>query len=321
MFLQHKSRVRWFCLALVLSFTSATFAHDAQPRFVVFGDSLSDPGNFYFAYGQTSQAPFAPVPSAPYAISGHHFSNGPTWIEQLATALGTPESARPALARPGVNTNYAVGGARARANAPEFASYDLTTQVGLYLSNFQGHARPDAIHVVWIGGNDLRDALVALSVDPTAATSQAILGEAIHSVADNVGVLWATGARKFLIPNMPDLSVTPVIQSLGPQAVGATSQLIAAYNAGLAQAVAQLRQLPNVRIAVMDDFKLIDTIVARPRLFRFDDVVDPCLKFGVVEDAVCDQPREYLFWDGLHPTTQGHRIVALEALRVLVMSQ
>ena len=60
-----KSRVLAFCLTLALSLTSAAFAHDAHLRFVVFGDSLSDPGNFYIAFGLSSEAPFAPIPSAP----------------------------------------------------------------------------------------------------------------------------------------------------------------------------------------------------------------------------------------------------------------
>ena len=96
------SRVLAFCLALALSLTSAAFAHEAHARLVVFGDSLSDPGNYFAAFGQTSQAPYAPIPSAPYSIGGHHFTNGKTWVEQLADGLNTPESGRPALLRPGV---------------------------------------------------------------------------------------------------------------------------------------------------------------------------------------------------------------------------
>ena len=37
----------------------------AEHRLVFFGDSLSDPGNYYLAFGQVSQAPFAPIPMRP----------------------------------------------------------------------------------------------------------------------------------------------------------------------------------------------------------------------------------------------------------------
>src|SRR5947208_1318127 len=64
----------------------------AQSRFsgiVVFGTSLSDPGNAFALSGDAGTPPdftLNPllVPSAPYAKGGHHFSNGATWIEQFA---------------------------------------------------------------------------------------------------------------------------------------------------------------------------------------------------------------------------------------------
>jgi len=36
----------------------------------------------------------------------------------------------------------------------------------------------------------------------------------------------------------------------------------------------------------------------------------PCLRFGVVEDAVCRHPERYLFWDAIHPTRVGHELIA-----------
>ena len=83
-------------VALIAVFSAPAYA-DGSHRFVVFGDSLSDPGNFFIEYGQVSKAPYEPVPSAPYDIHGHHFSNGPTWIEQLTDELDTRESGRPAV--------------------------------------------------------------------------------------------------------------------------------------------------------------------------------------------------------------------------------
>src|SRR5712691_7999500 len=145
---------------LSLLVASAAFADDPA-RLVIFGDSLSDPGNYFIAFGTVSRPLFVPIPDAPYAVGGHHFSNGATWAEQLAKDLHQPTSGKPALRAPGVFTNYAVGRARARAGAPAFPFYDLSTQVGLFLSDFGGRASADAVYVVWIGANDLDDALNA----------------------------------------------------------------------------------------------------------------------------------------------------------------
>src|SRR5262245_2558205 len=136
---------RWTLLTFALAFTSLAQAQGCQNRFVVFGDSLTDPGNFYVAFGVTAKAPFALIPDAPYSIGGHRFSNGKTWAEQLADTLGSPASGAPALRSPGLFTNYAVGGARARPGASP-TPYDLTTEVTLFLTNFSSQACPDATY-------------------------------------------------------------------------------------------------------------------------------------------------------------------------------
>lgn len=294
-------------------------------RFVVFGDSLSDAGNFYYFYGQVSQAPYAPVPDAPYDIGGHHFSNGATWIERLSREFGSVKSGRPALARPGVNTNYAVGRARARPNAPEFADFDLSTQVRLFLNDAHGSAPGKATYVIWIGANDLDDALGALQVDPTGATSAGILNGALAAVAGNIQALWAAGARSFLVPNMPDFGLTPALQMLGPQAAAAGEQLSTMYNAGLAQVLQQLQALPGVRFTRVDIYRVLNAVAANPAGYGLTDALTPCLSFFVVQDAVCADPDQHLFWDAIHPTAAGHEIVedaaehALRAKRQISM--
>lgn len=65
-------------------------------KLVIFGDSLSDPGNYFVAFGTVSHQPFVPIPEAPYAIGGHHFSNarrGPSSSPAIWT--GRPAATRP----------------------------------------------------------------------------------------------------------------------------------------------------------------------------------------------------------------------------------
>src|SRR5512143_1217064 len=117
-----KSFLRWSAAGLVALAVAAPFPAAAQTsysRIVVFGDSLSDPGNAFALTHAESVPPYDTldallVPEAPYAKGGHHFSNGATWIEQFARPMGLAGSVRPAF--PGLGaaaSNYAVGGARA----------------------------------------------------------------------------------------------------------------------------------------------------------------------------------------------------------------
>jgi phospholipase/lecithinase/hemolysin len=311
------NRLTWLTLLLVTIASAPAWSH-GPTRLVVFGDSLSDPGNYYLAFGQVSEAPFAPIPDAPYDIGpGHHFTDGRTWAERLAVRLDSPSGGLPALARPGEYTNYAVGRARARPDAPVFAAYDLTTQVGMFLGDFHGQAPPGATYIIWIGANDLDDALQALGTDPTGATSAAIVQGAIQTVAANVQVLWSAGARSFLIANLPDLGMTPAVRALGPPAVGAASQITGLYNAGLQEALTQLQGLPQVHFLQFDVNALLDQVIAQPKAFGLDDVVDACLTFFTTTDPVCAQPRRHLFWDGIHPTVAGHEILEEAAQKII----
>jgi phospholipase/lecithinase/hemolysin len=291
-----------------------------EPAFeqvVVFGDSLSDPGNVFALTGQYSIRPFAPIPSAPYLIGGLHFTNGETWVERLSRALHSPTGAGPAARAPQIYTNFAFGGARARAGAAS-ASPDFGAQVAMYFANSGGVANRDALYVVWFGANDVRDAIEVLAIDPSGATSVGMLQAAMGSIAGNVGALWAAGARKFLVPNVPNIGLTPALAAQPAQVRAAATQFSSAYNAGLAQLLVGLQaQLPDTQFVSLDVFSLLQSIVATPSVFGLSNATESCLRFGVVVGAICPDPRRYLFWDAIHPTAAVHRILAERAVAML----
>lgn len=282
---------------------------------VVFGDSLSDSGNHFIAFGESARQPFQPVPSASYDIGGHHFSNGNTWIEQLVAGTSAAPSAGPALRAGSPGKNYAVGRARARPNAPEFPAYDLSSQVALFLSNYGGVASPDDVYVLWIGANDVRDALAAIAAGGGSPQSQLaaqqILGAALQSIAGNIAALHASGARSFMVLNVPNPALTPVVRALPPFVQGIATQLSGAFNSGLAQTLAALSQaLQGSSFLAVDANAVLGEIVATPEAAGFTDATQPCLAFGVIENAICSAPGRHLFWDGTHPTSQGHAALA-----------
>jgi phospholipase/lecithinase/hemolysin len=302
------------CL-LVLGAWPAAARADESRGFVFFGDSLTDPGNHYIAFGEVTVPPYQPVPIYPYAIGGHHFSNGPTWAEDMTEELDTPVSGKPALRVPGVFANYAVGRARARPGAPVFPDFDLGTQARAFLSDFGGQAPGNRTYVIWIGANDLFDALEALQTDPTGATSIGIIQEAIGATAESMQMLWVAGARDFLVLNLADPALTPYVRSLGPEAQGAATQLTAAYNGALAQVLASLGALPQIQIRQFDINAFLHTVVSSPTRYGLRDVEDSCLTFGVVTNALCADPDRYLFWDGIHPTRVGHLLISFALLK------
>lgn len=282
-------------------------------RLVVFGDSLSDPGNAFVLTMDVSLPPFELIPNAPYARGGLHFSNGRTWVEQLADKLDAENSARPALLKPVRFTNYAVGGTRARPQGP----FDLATQVGLFMNDFNGQAPADALYVVYMGSNDLRDALEALVLDPSGATSFGILQAALIAIRDNLLILHAAGAQTFLVPNLPNLALTPAVRLQGPAAQGAAQFLASTFNDQLAALLGGLESALGLNIVRLDVFAILNEVVAAPAAVDLTEVAQPCITPGTKVKPFCSKPDEYLFWDGIHPTRAGHRILAQRASVVL----
>lgn len=245
----------------------------------------------------------------------------------LGVGIGAMDYTEPSYSTNALDYLYLQGGWRfnrylaidARAGAEVFPYYDLTTQVGLYLSRTGNHASSNALYVVWIGANDLKDALGSLAVDPSFATAVGIIQQALGTTAANVQALWAAGARRFLILDMPDLGVTPYIIGLGPLAQYVAGQLTNAYNGGLGQAQAALGVLPGIQITRFDVNATLDAAVAAPAASGIQDFYIPCLTFGVVERAVCGHPEQFLFWDAIHPTRAGHNPIAAGALATLTV--
>ena len=319
MLLKSAGRMFMTMLVVLLWQSAAVAAGGTYSRIVAFGDSVTDPGNAFVQLHTSAVPPFDLVPSAPYARGGHHFSNGATWVEQLGTTLGLNPSPGPALRVPVVFSNYSVGAARARAVPPNdnFPPNDLAAQVGLFLTDFAGAAPTDALYVIHIGGDDLRDALVALQTDPTFFTSFAILKAARDALQANIVALASAGAHTFLVPNAPDLSLIPEVRLAGLAAQAAGQVLAAQFNILLEALLGGLEASSGVKIFRLAIFDLINEIVAAPAAFGLTEVEVPCITPDTTVHPFCSRPDGYLFWDGIHPTRAGHGIIAGRALTVL----
>ncbi|HKE39571.1 MAG TPA: SGNH/GDSL hydrolase family protein [Casimicrobiaceae bacterium] len=287
---------------------------------VVFGDSLSDSGNAFALQKENNTPPNYSVnplliPDDAYARGGHQFSNGPTWAEQFGKSLGLCQDVSPAFrdANPRA-TNYAVGGARARNDVS--MNINLPIQVQVFLQDFGGSAPPDALYVIEIGGNDLRDALAAFGPNQDLPAALAVIAAGVSSVGNNISNLYQRGARNFLVWNGPDIGLTPAVRALGPGAVFVAGVLTQGYNGALATLLTGLGALPGIQIVEFDLYKTLNDIVADPSVSGLSDVTDACISPSN-PPFVCKNPDSYLFWDGIHPTTVAHGILAQAVAKTL----
>lgn len=287
-------------VALLLS-TASVWASTSFSMLYAFGDSLSDAGNNPAAALSISKLlggfcePSHPCP--PY-FDGR-FSNGPVAVEHLANAI-LPGGGSPAnfadFAIAGSTTgigNYGDGG---RAGSPgAFGLPGMAQQLGLFLKAASGAADPNALYFLWGGANDF------LTVDSPIAAAQQMAGY--------VGVLASVGAEHFLVPNLPDLSLTPYVRTLGPAGIAAAHSFSVDFNNELALQLSVLRPLlPGAEILQFDTFAFFNNVMANPAAFGFTNVLDACLASPA--DTPCATPDSYLFWDDFHPSARGHALTA-----------
>lgn len=274
----------------------ASTAIAARPGGIyIFGDSLSDSGNLAQIIGSNPNQVITGnsyIPDQPYASA--QFSNGDVWAKSFTKTMGFAAAGAPSLLGGG---NFAFGGARVATDGAGLAP-SLSAQAGMFLSG--GAAPRKALYIVEGGGNDARDTLVAAagSADPGAVIAEAAAKYA-NSIGDIVDQLQKGGARQFIVWDVPNLGITPAVTAQGAGAAYLGSLVSQAMNSALSY-----RLSFEARVSIFDAYGLLNSVAADPLTYGLANVSDAC---GAIVGC---NPATYLFWDGIHPTSAGHELLA-----------
>jgi phospholipase/lecithinase/hemolysin len=286
-------------VASLLIFPLGLFA-DPITQLVVFGDSLSDTGNVSIATHGAQPGP---------GYSDGLFTDGPAtmpstsgplgiWVQQLAGMLDVASPA-PVLAGSG-GTDYAFGGALT-GDDPKYPSGGgvpyVGDQVNLYLGTHKSGIPSSALYTFWAGANDIFSGMSPQS--------------AVTNLTASINALYTDGGRDFLWLNMPPLGSTPDGLALGSRDSAGLNLLSEEYNADWLAAVASLdAHDPGIDLVGVNVYGLVESMLSDPSAYGFTNVTTPAMGKSV-------NPNTYLFWDGVHPTTQGAFWVASLAHRDL----
>lgn len=292
-------------LAAALALAAApALAEGPYSQTVFIGDSLTDAG-FYRPL----------LPASVRSVTGQFTTNpGLVWSQWLADYYGTDAFAN---GNGQTGTNYAAGGARVGVDTVGALgpTPSLMTQTTRYLAANGGAADPNGLYTVWGGANDL----FAVAA---GAPAQATIAQAVGAQVQIVGMLQAAGAQYVIVPNVPDLGLTPTFRAQGAAAAAQGTALATAYNTALYGALAQA----NLRVIPVDTFNFLREVAAAPSLYGFTNVTGTACQPQVTANSLTcnptslvsqDAPNTYLFADGVHPTTGAHRQIADLALSML----
>lgn len=265
-------------------------------KIVVFGDSLSDSGNL------AGLPEFEFLNDKPYQQA---FTNGPTAVVKLAKLLGAKEL-KPSqyLQKKIVGTNFAVAGARAAGDNP----IDLNAQVGAFLLSEGGNAPNNALYILFIGGNDIRDMRDASDIK----TVSSVLNKATQNIHNNLSLLIASGAKHIMVVNSADIGSLPETKALAaqnPKLIWRASLFTQAYNSSLADTVKHIEKQTNVDLVLFDLFTLFNNIIHDSHAFLFTNAKAACYSsVGFDYYPICDKSKldTFVYFDEIHPTRRVH---------------
>lgn len=293
-------RTSLIALTSLLALSAGAASAQTYDRVISFGDSLSDSGNLYAVTGGTQ-------PPAPY---NRRFTNDKVWVEYL---VGTMNGYTTTGALTG-NVNFAFGGARTdtQANPPGTA-----VQLQAYQARGGTFGARDVV-TMWAGANNLFQGLPVAATNPSTATGVmgSLATSAAGDIASQVNTIAGAGAGTVLVLNLPDLNNTPQFKGTTAQDLAGFSG--SSFNSALGTAlktVAANRPTTNiVQVDINTAFKLI---IANPSAFGLSDVTSSCVATTACVTGGASVQNNYLFWDGVHPTAAGHKLVAAVATQYL----
>jgi phospholipase/lecithinase/hemolysin len=273
----------------------------------VFGDSLSDTGNIAEVSG--TNFPFPP---------SYHDSitNGPVAVQLLAQSMGL--NADPSLWVTGFQdihdlfgpsftpgTNYAVAGATsALAAVGGPVGINLPEQIAAYSAFAGGAADPNALYVIMIGGNDVRNAALQGTGLPAVQTG-------VQTELAAISTLSSEEARNFLIVNVPNVGIIPEFAQDNPSLASAATAYSQAYDSELAAGLSALTLPVGATLDEFDLYGLGTDLLGKAAALGFTNTTDRCFTmtpFSAATTPDCGPDganiASFVYWDSIHPTAR-----------------
>ncbi|KAF1911125.1 hypothetical protein BDU57DRAFT_462341 [Ampelomyces quisqualis] len=306
-------------LAAPFTVTSSWSGWKNVKQLFVFGDSYTQTG---FDPKSTQPSPANPFGNPPYP--GWTSSNGPNWVGFLTTTYNQSTI---------LTYNLAYGGATVDSTlVPPFLPTVISMKdqvekqfVPIYGShpNTAPWSSKSSLFAFFIGIND---------VGNSWWLNNATLYDAIFSTyASLLDQVYATGARNFLLLNVPPVNLSPLITSQPDNgyATEYEGRVISDWNKRVVAMTAQLKaKHSDVTTFVHDTNALYLDVIKDPRVYEqtkgLKNVTAFCKAYAngaptwYTKDPTCQYAvNEYLWLNDLHPTFPVHNATAASIVKLL----
>ncbi|MEE8057271.1 MAG: SGNH/GDSL hydrolase family protein [Pseudomonadales bacterium] len=300
---------------------------------VVFGDSLSDSGNLAGIINDIRvdiPPPFGPLAEIFYFRNSdgelyNTSANGHVFAENLCELLGytlTPGRAEGSYTvwvgpfpvvlnwNSSDGSNYAFSGAAAVGDTSETELFDLSAQVDSFVEMNEGAADANHLYIISIGANDILF---------KSGDTYGNIDSAVSEISSQIERLHTAGARNFLVPNMPDLSLTP--DHLDDPTLFRHAKY---FNDQLSIEMSSLSSLEQIHIVEPNEMEILNQIIASERFI--DTTSTACTVSFLIEEllllpggtVIVDEDRDcdgndldaFVWFDGIHLTSAAHQALS-----------
>eukprot|EP01137_Pigoraptor_chileana_P021749 Opistho-2@85828 len=148
---------------------------------------------------------------------------------------------------------------------------------------------------------------------------QSNVSRTIDHIFGAVRRLYTRGARRFIVPNLFPGRLLPYVQS-NPQLKALFSHLMTTHNALLEASIPSLRDEllgASIDILRVEDV-FLDLEATGPSKGFTEPISSMCVNlFASPAPTVCDNSKNYVFFDSYHPTTGVHAIIAQKNIELV----
>lgn len=235
-----------------MSCVPAKFHKYLDANFEYSGDSYTRT-----AWSYTGTLPSSSNPFGNPAFPGTTSANGLNWIQHLTTTHNSSLI---------LTYNFAIGGATID-NDLVTGSTDVAEQVeDRFIPNFSDSdlwEPPSTLFSFWVGINDVEKSYLTQN-------STEVFPKVFIKYADLIDQLYETGARNFLILNVPSIERSPRVtgSNAAAERIPIMTAAVALYNSLLLDLVSSVEEkYGDATVFHVDTYKYFDLIQSKPKAF------------------------------------------------------
>ncbi|GLJ08176.1 hypothetical protein SUGI_0083020 [Cryptomeria japonica] len=311
------------------------------PAMFVFGDSLADTGNNNLIPNCKVRADIIPYGISAFPKPTGRFSDGYITFDYIASFLGLSSPnlllSHPTSISSGINFASAGSGlldstGKRKNVMPLSRQIQKFQNISNMLIKEQGYEKAkfriaNSLFCISIGSNDIAEYIIRMINGVTDPPMEQFARKLFKAYDEHLVELYKSGARKFLLVDVPALGCTPYarqfIDFFAPHSCfPPANDLSIKYNSWLRKLVDHLNQkLDGASIILLDSYSKVMDMIFHAESYGFLETKFACCGSGTLNvskdcgkttppDQYCKDPDTHLFWDWAHPTQKAAKIFA-----------